>query len=319
MRIDRQHLNRQHFKQWQEEPFDYRFKSSECQHCSNCGNEFKGNYCPHCSQRAGVGRIGWKSVHQSIMDIWGLGTRSLLYTLLQLLLRPGQLINDYISGKRQVSFPPVKMLFIMAVIYSGIAYWFLPDVLGIQLMEVEYSQLEDWMERHYSWYSLLMSVAAILPTWIMFRNAPRNTRHTLPEGFFIQVFLSVLAIALGLIFLPLALINPMALSLLLLLIEMIYYIIAYKELFGYSLWGTVWRQAFVYLAVIVFASMSMLVSSPDLASLLLEKTRLTIVQIRLFFIGVPLALAISIMATGWLVNRIATRWTRDDHHGQAHL
>ena len=43
-------------------------------------------------------------------------TRSLPYTLWQLLWRPGYLIRDYISGKRQVSFPPVKMLVVMALL-----------------------------------------------------------------------------------------------------------------------------------------------------------------------------------------------------------
>ena len=34
---------------------------------------------------------------------------------LQLLLRPGHLIDDYLSGKRQTSYPPVKMLLMVAV------------------------------------------------------------------------------------------------------------------------------------------------------------------------------------------------------------
>ena len=108
------------FKEWQEHPHTYKLTSDEIHHCNNCGHEFTGNFCPICSQKAGMGRIGWSSVHQGIMDIWGLGTRSLLYSVWQLLLRPGHIISDYIDGKRQVSFPPVKMLFIIAVIYSMI-------------------------------------------------------------------------------------------------------------------------------------------------------------------------------------------------------
>ena len=108
------------------------------QHCNNCGIDFTGNFCPICSQKAGMGRIGWKSVRQGIMDIWGLGTRSLLYSIWQLLWRPGQVIGDYLDGKRQVSFPPVKMLFIIAVIYSVLFYWFFPTVLGIEVLAVPY-------------------------------------------------------------------------------------------------------------------------------------------------------------------------------------
>lgn len=61
------------------------------------------------------------------MDMWGLGSRSrsVLYSVWQLLFRTGYFIGDYISGRRQVSFPPVKMLFILAVAYAVIFHWLL--------------------------------------------------------------------------------------------------------------------------------------------------------------------------------------------------
>ena len=67
------------------------------------------------------------------MDIWGLGSRSrsILYSVWQLLLRPGYFISDYISGKRQVSFPPIRMLFILAVAYAIIFHWLLPEFKGL--------------------------------------------------------------------------------------------------------------------------------------------------------------------------------------------
>lgn len=43
-------------------------------------------------------------------------TRSMPYSLLQPLLRPGYFIGDYITGRRQVSFPPMKMLVIMGLL-----------------------------------------------------------------------------------------------------------------------------------------------------------------------------------------------------------
>ena len=53
-------------------------------------------------------------------------SRSLLFTLVQLLQRTGYLISDYISGKRQASFPPVKMLLIVAIAQL-LAYNFVDD------------------------------------------------------------------------------------------------------------------------------------------------------------------------------------------------
>jgi hypothetical protein len=62
-----------------------------------------------------VGRITWRTLRQGFAMLWGMDSRSLPYTLWQLLLRPGYLIGDYISGRRQVSFPPIKMLAIVAL------------------------------------------------------------------------------------------------------------------------------------------------------------------------------------------------------------
>ena len=53
----------------------------------------------------------------------------------QLLYRPGYFIGDYISGKRQLNFPMVKMLFIVTFIYANYFYWFFSDVLNLPLEE----------------------------------------------------------------------------------------------------------------------------------------------------------------------------------------
>ena len=193
-------------------------ESEEEHRCSNCGFTFTGHYCPTCSQRAGLGRIGWNSVHQSVMELWGLGSRSVLSSALQLLLRPGYFIGDYIGGKRQMCFSPVKMLFILSVAYAIIFHWLLPDFkalgYGMDFQEFGFAEGEgrnmtylskpfyDWYETHFSWSMLILSFFVIFPTWVMFRNSPRHTRHTLPEGFFLQVLFANLQVALFLLMLP---------------------------------------------------------------------------------------------------------------------
>ena len=182
------------FKRWQREPM--RYVKSEVEHrCCNCGYTFTGRYCPTCSQRADLGRIGWHSVRQSVMDIWGLGSRSrsVLYSVWQLLLRPGYFISDYISGRRQVSFPPMKMLLILAVAYAIIFHLLLPDLKGLGYgfdyhelgFTVEEGQdmanvskpFNEWYETHFSWSMLIVSFFVIFPTWVMFRYSPRHTAH----------------------------------------------------------------------------------------------------------------------------------------------
>ena len=191
--------NYRRFRQWQEKPFEY--IDSDARHtCCNCGNEFTSDYCPRCGQRAIFGPINWENVWQGIMDMWGMGSRSFPYSLWQLIWRPGYLIRDYINGKRQVSFPPVKMLVIVAVSLYFIGRLIYPE-FWIDLFDE--SKPEDagalgfidtavfWIMSHPEWSLLFLLSSLIIPTWFVFRHAPRNTRHTLPQGFFIQVFMCV--------------------------------------------------------------------------------------------------------------------------------
>ena len=308
------------FKEWQEHPHTYKLTSDEIHHCNNCGHEFTGNFCPICSQKAGMGRIGWRSVHQGIMDIWGLGTRSLLYSVWQLLWRPGHIISDYIDGKRQVSFPPVKMLFIIAVIYSMIFYWIFPDVLGISLevkipkeQEEIFGDFLRWSKTNYSWYALAMAMLAVFPTWVMFRYSPRHTRHSLPEGFFIQVFLAILMTVFSLLLIPLAMIDVTYYTLIIYFFYGVYYIIVYKYLFGYGLWGTLWRSGFVLLAVILYMAAGIFTTtniSQEMISTQMgghEVTKEQIMMGKLAWAFGLSVLASIVLGVGFVINYFVTR------------
>ena len=305
------------FKQWQRQPMKYA-DCDDVHYCNNCGLMFSGNFCPRCSQKADLGRINWRSVRNGIMDIWGLGTRSLIYSIWQLLMRPGYFISDYISGKRQVSFPPVKMLFIVTVIYSLIIYWLFPKVFGIQLHDIDegsrqlLSNYYNWYESHFSWAMLGMSVLAIIPTWVMFRYAPRNTRHSLPEGFFIQVLFSVLMVVLNFFLIYLVLVNLIAYNVVIALFTMFYYIVGYMQLFGYGFWGTLWREAFVLLPIVliefglIFAFFGIDALVPPNKQISADE----ILQMKIMSIGGLLLMAVMILAVGWVINLIATRKAR---------
>ena len=229
----------QRFCHWQQTVPHYANRhEGEVQHCHNCDNDFSGNFCPICGQRAEVGRVGWQSIKDNVAILWGMDSRSLGYTLLQLLGRPGYLVRDYISGRRQVSFPPVKMLVIVClfVVIFETVFHVNNDVFGLKFDVQELDDVVAWINSQKSWATLFLQCFYILPTWFVFRFAPGYPHHTLPEGFFLQVFLSVLSLLTTLIIgywdenLDLAL-------------WIIYMYITYRQLFGYGWWGTLWRLA----------------------------------------------------------------------------
>ena len=241
----RQYYHR--FCRWQEAVPHYANRhEGEVQHCHNCDNEFEGNFCPICGQRAEVGRVGWQSIKDNIALLWGMDSRSLGYTLLQLLGRPGYLVRDYISGRRQVSFPPVKMLVIVClfVVVVETVFHVNNDVVGLKFDVQELDAIVAWINSQKSWATLFLQSFYILPTWLVFRYAPGYPRHTLPEGFFLQVFISVLSLISTIVigywsdYLDLA-------------FFVIYMYITYRQLFGYGWWGTLWRFAVILLLIIM--------------------------------------------------------------------
>ena len=238
------------FKSWVRRTPMFSPASDEEHRCQCCGHHYRGNYCPRCAQKAGLGRITWRSVRNGVMDVWGLGSRSMSMSIWQLLYRPGYFISDYINGKRQLSFPPVKMLFIVTMIYANVIYWFFPEVLKLPLEEQGAVGYKMWIREHYSLAMLVMSVLAILPTWVIFRYSPRNTHHTIPEGFFIQVLFQTLSFVLSLLTIPLDFTPSKFSTAVYGLLIMAYFFVGYKQLFGYGIWGTLWRQVLVYICVI---------------------------------------------------------------------
>ena len=146
------------FCRWQQaEPHYVNRHEGEVRHCHNCGTEFSDNFCPRCGQRAEVGRVGWRSIRNNIALLWGLDSRSLSCTLVQLLGRPGYLVRDYISGHRQVSFPPVKMLVLvcLSVVIFESVFHLENDVISMNFKDEKIDSVVAWINAQKSWATLL--------------------------------------------------------------------------------------------------------------------------------------------------------------------
>ena len=233
------------FRTWQNKPYHNSDEEQEEHRCANCGNVFRGNYCPVCRQDAKDGRITWRWVGKSILDVWGLDSRSLPNTLLQLFIRPGRIIGAYLDGQHQICYKPFNMLFILAIFYVvvqqllGWDYAATPEDKGGKVVQMVF----EWISEHPAWNAMLISVAMIIPTWLFFRFAPRHTRHTLPEGIFIQLFMNILILVIVFLsdfFIFFSLLIP------------VYYYIAYRQLFGYRPWGTIWRILLCFAVWFIF-------------------------------------------------------------------
>lgn len=301
------------FKNWQLDPFDNEFDSHDTQHCNNCGHNFVGNYCPYCSQKSGLGPITWKSVWRSVAEVWGMHNRSLLYSVAQLFLRPGYFISDYITGKRQVSFPPVKMLAIIAVLgvivdfltgaihgmihvekgermayITDIFSWLNVHLNGAFPPPSDYlNRVFLWLNTHPDLLSLVLLSFLIIPNYFIFRFAPRNTHHTLPQGFFIQVFSTSVFMILNMVY------DITSLGLLVVILGVVMIFRTYRQLFGYGVWGTLWRVIMSF--VCGYTLLSILLNF-NYGFHLIRNAQGDLA--RGFFLNIPIALAFLVVILG---------------------
>lgn len=227
------------FRAWQRNPFHSKPMAREVHHCLNCGQDFEGNFCPSCGQKANVGRLGWKSVMEKVFDVWDMEKGSLPTTLWHLLWRPGYMICDYLDGKRRHYYSPVMLVFILGVV----------DAIVESLVETpsfhepshsvstSITAFQQWCEQNEGWSYVIHDFALLLPTWLLFRYSPRHPRHTLPEAFFILAFISallqfleILGDSFGTVF-----------KVLQLLFVPVIILFCYGPVFGYGIWGTLWR------------------------------------------------------------------------------
>lgn len=260
--------------------------------CLNCHTEFIGNYCPSCGQPASTQRFTVKKALMATLEVWGMGNRSLPRTVLHLIYRPGQMIGEYLDGKRMPFFPPVKMLFVLCIFFAVESSWLGEKTISEQItssmndealkknltentnntvvnfngkkisteeMMMTVKDIVVWMDQHKAVELICLHSFFMLFAWMVFRKSPTRPKSTMAEHFFTQVFMSGQMMALSIIYLPIFsngkedyAFYPLPWWLLFAL-----FVWDYKYIFGYK-WRTTIRKVIVihFLSIVLFISIS---------------------------------------------------------------
>ena len=228
-----------HFRSWQQNPVHYNVMTDK-HVCANCGHEYEGRFCPICGQYFNTGRVTWKSVGLEVFRAWGIDSRSFIASIIQILGRPGYLIGDYLNGRRQVCYSPISMLFVVAMIVMLImhiiGFNIVPDVQSEDFGNEIINKIIVWLWSNLGWCMLSETILFIIPTWLLFRYSPKNSHHSIPEGIYIQIFMGTPVLIFSM--------AAEAYSKIIWFFP-IYYFFAYRQLFGYSIGGTLWRSVMV--------------------------------------------------------------------------
>ncbi len=250
--------------------------------CSHCGYGYDGRCCPQCGMPAGHHRFTFKRLIQNFLDIWGMGNRPMFRTMCDLLWRPGYMIRDYLGGHHLSYFPPFKMLAVFTVFIVFLTWIFdLQDPLVaekiadglLKLKEVkgvkEYTarvidflaEAFIYLDKNDLYRILIQNIFVVMATWLVFRRKGYN----LVETFFSQIYINcqfhMIAIVIMLVTmkLPPTFIMPYYVPI---DITFLLLVIDYKQLYGISFWGAIWRTALIFvITIIVYALLFVMIIS----------------------------------------------------------
>ena len=132
------------------------------------------------------------------------------------------------------------------------------------------------------------------PNYFIFKFAPRNTYHTLPQGFFIQVFGSVAFLIFNMIY------DITSMGKLMFVFTALLLYFTYKQLFGYGVWGTLWRLIASFTSAIVLASIMLWL---DFCIHLLNVGRTETAKEFILFEEVSIVVFIAILWISYIISR----------------
>ena len=89
--------------------------------CANCGTPVTGLYCGHCGQRVDHHLLTLREFLGEVAEVLTHADSRLWHTLVPLLLKPGLLTREFLSGRRASYLSPFRLYLLVSVLFFLIA------------------------------------------------------------------------------------------------------------------------------------------------------------------------------------------------------
>jgi hypothetical protein len=144
--------------------------------CKNCNTEIKQNYCPNCGQAGKIKRIDKHYIADEIGQVLNFD-RGILFTVKELLIRPGENIKNFISENRRRLVKPIIFIIVTSLIYSLINHYFNIEEGYVNYNETKRSTTGDifkWVQNHYGYANIIMGIFIAFWTKLFFKKYKFN-------------------------------------------------------------------------------------------------------------------------------------------------
>lgn len=147
--------------------------------CKNCNTEINSKFCPDCGQPSILKRIDRHYIIHEIEHVLHF-ERGILYTIRELTINPGQIIQKYLSENRSRLVKPIIFIIITSLIYTILNHFFHIEDGYVNYQEAKNetpSAVGNMVKRvqdHYGYANIIMGIFIALWLKLFFRKYNYN-------------------------------------------------------------------------------------------------------------------------------------------------
>jgi hypothetical protein len=144
--------------------------------CKNCNTEVNLNYCHNCGQPVILKRINGHYIIHEIEHVLHF-EKGILYTIRELLIRPGENVRLFISESRSRLVKPIIFIIVTSLVYTLINHLFHIEDGYIMYSEEKKSSTASifkWVQNHYGYSNIIMGIFIAFWAKIFFRKSEYN-------------------------------------------------------------------------------------------------------------------------------------------------
>ena len=144
--------------------------------CTLCNGEFQGQFCSTCGKPQSLKRINGAYILTEIGSVLNF-EKGILFTVRELLLRPGQSVRKFIQEDRSYLVKPIVYIIICSLVYT-----FLQQQFNFEDGYVDYPNKDnsgstpifEWVTQNYGYANILISIFIAFWIKIIFRKHSFN-------------------------------------------------------------------------------------------------------------------------------------------------
>lgn len=144
--------------------------------CKHCESPVHGKYCSACGLPVKLQRVDSHYISHEIQHLLHF-EKGILYTVKELLIRPGKNVREFILDNRSRLVKPIVFIIITSLVYSTISHFFHIEKAYVSYSGDKTSAISSifaWIEGHYGYSNIIMGVFIAFWVRLFFKKSDYN-------------------------------------------------------------------------------------------------------------------------------------------------